>query len=56
MVITFTFPSGAPGNLTLLGACSGTAGSTSASAENLEGCSSTLTYNFTATQRAGTNK
>ena len=56
MVITFTFPSGAPGNLTLQGACSGMAGSTSASAENLEGCSSTLTYNFTATQRAGTNK
>jgi hypothetical protein len=56
MVITFTFPSGAPGNIALQGACSGTAGSTSASAENLEGCSSTLTYNFTATQRAGTNK
>jgi hypothetical protein len=56
VVMAFTFPATAPGNIALLGACSGTAGGTTASAENLEGCSSTLTYNFTATQRAGTNK
>ena len=34
---------------------SGTVGGTSAT-ENLEGCSSTLTYNFTATQRTAASK
>ena len=55
VVMTFTFPSTAPGNIALVPVCSGTAGGTAAT-ENLEGCSSTLTYNFTATQRAGTNR
>ena len=54
--MTFTFPAGAPGNVALVPTlCSGTAGTTSAT-ENLEGCSSTLTYTFTATQRVGTGK
>jgi spore coat-associated protein N len=56
VVMTLTFPTAAPGNMSLLSACSGTAGSTLATAENLEGCASTLTYTFTATQRAGTNQ
>ena len=55
VVMTFTFPAGAPGNIAQVPACSGTAGGTSAT-ENLEGCSSTLTYNFTATQRAVASK
>jgi predicted ribosomally synthesized peptide with SipW-like signal peptide len=56
VVMTFTFPAGAPGNVALVPTlCSGTAGTTSAT-ENLEGCSSTLTYTFTATQRVGTGK
>ena len=56
VVMTYTFPAGAPGNIALVPTlCSGTAGTTSAT-ENLEGCSSTLTYNFTATQRAGTSR
>jgi hypothetical protein len=53
--MTLTVPSGAPGNIALLGACSGTAGGTAAT-ENLEGCSSTLTYTFTATQRVAASK
>jgi hypothetical protein len=56
VVMTFTFPSGAPGNLGLvITACSGTAGGTAAT-ENLEGCASTLTYTFTATQRLAASK
>ncbi|MGD0447977.1 MAG: TasA family protein [Candidatus Dormibacteria bacterium] len=56
VVMTFTFPATAPGNVFQVATlCSGTTGGTSAT-ENLEGCSSTLTYNFTATQRAGTSK
>ena len=56
VVMTYTFPAGAPGNIALVPTlCSGTAGTTSAT-ENLEGCSSTLTYTFTATQRVGTGK
>jgi hypothetical protein len=56
VVMTFTFPSTAPGNIALVPAlCSGVVGGTPAT-ENLEGCSSTLTYTFTATQRAGTSK
>jgi spore coat-associated protein N len=56
VVMTFTFPSTAPGNIALVPAlCSGVVGGTPAT-ENLEGCSSTLTYTFTATQRVGTSK
>jgi predicted ribosomally synthesized peptide with SipW-like signal peptide len=56
VVMTFTFPSTAPGNIAQVATlCSGTEGGTSAT-ENLEGCSSTLTYTFTATQRVGTSK
>ncbi len=56
VVMTFTFPSGAPGDIALVpGLCSGTPKGTSAN-ENLEGCTSTLTYTFTATQRVGTSK
>ena len=55
VVMTFTFPATAPGNIALVPLCSGTAGG-GAGTENLEGCSSTLTYNFTATQRAGTSR
>jgi len=50
LVFTLTLPSGAPGNLGKVSACSGTSGGTE-STENLEGCSSTLTYTFQATQR-----
>lgn len=52
LVFTLTFPATAPGNLANLAACSGVAGGT-ALTENMEGCSSTLTYNFVATQRNG---
>jgi predicted ribosomally synthesized peptide with SipW-like signal peptide len=55
VVMTFSFPSGAPGNITQQPLCSGKVDGTSAN-ENLEGCSSTLTYNITATQRAGTSR
>jgi hypothetical protein len=56
VVMTFTFPSTAPGNIAQTSTlCSGTLQGNS-SDENLEGCSSNLTYNFTATQRAGTNE
>ena len=49
LLFTLTFPVGAPGNLAVNpAACAGT-GAT----ENLEGCTSVLTYNFLATQRAG---
>jgi hypothetical protein len=58
VVMTFTFPSGAPGNIALVPATAlqRHGGWTTSANENLEGCSSTLTYNFTATQRAGTSK
>jgi predicted ribosomally synthesized peptide with SipW-like signal peptide len=56
VVMTLTFPATAPGNIALVPTlCSGAAGGTSAT-ENLEGCSSTLTYAFTATQRVGAGK
>ena len=49
LLFTLTFPATAPGNLAVNPtACSGT-GAT----ENMEGCTSVLTYNFLATQRAG---
>jgi spore coat-associated protein N len=51
LVFTLTLPSTAPGNLgKVTTACSGTSGGTETT-ENLEGCSSTLTYTFQATQR-----
>jgi hypothetical protein len=56
VVMTFLFPSGAPGDVAQVpGLCSGTAKGDSTN-ENLEGCSSTLKYTFTATQRAGTSQ
>jgi predicted ribosomally synthesized peptide with SipW-like signal peptide len=56
VVMTFSLPAGAPGNIGQVATlCSGTVGGTAAT-ENLEGCSSTLTYNFTATQRTATSK
>ena len=56
VVMTLSFPGGAPGNLGLVTtACSGTAGG-NANTENLEGCASTLTYTFLATQRHGASK
>jgi hypothetical protein len=52
LVFTLTLPATAPGDLSKVAtACSGTIGGTSAT-ENLEGCTSALTYNFLATQRA----
>jgi spore coat-associated protein N len=53
LVFTLTLPAGAPGDLTKVAACSGSAGGTAAT-EDLQGCSSTLTYTFQATQRAAT--
>ncbi len=50
LVVTLTLPAGAPGNLGEHAACSGTVGGNEKT-ENLEGCSSTLTYTFQATQR-----
>lgn len=50
LVFTLTLPSGAPGNVGKVAACSGTSGGTEAT-EDLQGCSSTLTYTFQATQR-----
>jgi spore coat-associated protein N len=53
LVFKLELPEGAPGDLGKVATpCSGTAGGTS-STENLEGCSSTLTYTFQAVQRAG---
>ncbi len=50
LVFTLTLPAAAPGNLGKVAACSGTSGGTEAT-EDLQGCSSTLTYTFQATQR-----
>ncbi|HZT96439.1 MAG TPA: TasA family protein [Chloroflexota bacterium] len=50
LVYTLTLPSGAPGDLSKVAACSGTPGGT-ATTEDLQGCASTLTYTFQATQR-----
>ena len=52
LVFTLTLPAGAPGDLGKVAACSGTSGGTAAT-EDLQGCSSTLTYTFQATQRNG---
>ncbi len=52
LVFTLTLPAGAPGNIgEVAGVCSGVSGGTEKT-ENLEGCKSTLTYTFLATQRA----
>jgi hypothetical protein len=53
LVFTLTLPSGAPGDLGKVAACTGTSGGTAAT-EDLQGCASTLTYTFQATQRNGT--
>jgi predicted ribosomally synthesized peptide with SipW-like signal peptide len=50
LVFTITLPATAPGNIGKVAACSGTSGGTEAT-EDLQGCSSTLTYTFQATQR-----
>lgn len=50
LVFTITLPAGAPGDLSKVPACSGIAGGTAAT-EDLQGCASTLTYTFQATQR-----
>jgi spore coat-associated protein N len=50
LVFTLTLPAGAPGNVGKVAACSGSSGGTEAT-EDLQGCSSTLTYTFQATQR-----
>jgi len=50
LLFTLTLPSAAPGNIAKVAACSGTSGGTEAT-EDLQGCSSTLTYTFQATQR-----
>jgi spore coat-associated protein N len=56
LVMTLRLPASAPGDFSQVAtACSGTPGGT-ASTENMQGCNSTLSYKFTATQRAGTNK
>ena len=53
LVFKLTLPETAPGDLSKVATpCSGTPGGT-ATTENLEGCSSTLTYTFQAVQRAG---
>jgi len=53
LVFTITLPAGAPGDVGKVAACSGTSGGTAAT-EDLQGCSSTLTYTFQATQRNAT--
>jgi spore coat-associated protein N len=52
LVFTLTLPAGAPGDIGKVAACSGSSGGTAAT-EDLQGCSSTLTYTFQATQRNG---
>jgi spore coat-associated protein N len=50
LLFTLTLPAGSPGDLSKVAACSGSSGGTPAT-EDLQGCSSTLTYTFQATQR-----
>ncbi len=50
LVFTLTLPAAAPGNVGKVAACTGTVGGTETT-EDLQGCSSTLTYTFQATQR-----
>jgi hypothetical protein len=53
LVFTLTLPATSPGDVGKVAACSGTSGGT-ATTEDLQGCSSTLTYTFQATQRNAT--
>jgi hypothetical protein len=57
LVVTESFPSGAPGDPSQYtgGSCTGTAGGT-ATTENMQGCSSVLSYGFTASQRPGSRQ
>jgi predicted ribosomally synthesized peptide with SipW-like signal peptide len=50
LVFKLELPAAAPGDLSKVAACSGASGGTPAT-EDLQGCSSTLTYTFQATQR-----
>jgi hypothetical protein len=50
LVFKLELPTAAPGDLGKVAACSGVSGGTVAT-EDLQGCSSTLTYTFQATQR-----
>lgn len=50
LVFKLELPAAAPGDLSKVAACSGASGGTVAT-EDLQGCSSTLTYTFQATQR-----
>jgi hypothetical protein len=50
LVFKLELPAAAPGDLSKVAACSGSSGGTAAT-EDLQGCSSTLTYTFQATQR-----
>jgi spore coat-associated protein N len=50
LVFTLTLPSTAPGDLSKVAACSGISGG-SPTTEDLQNCSSTLTYTFQTTQR-----
>jgi spore coat-associated protein N len=50
LVFKLELPAAAPGDLSKIAACSGASGGTAAT-EDLQGCSSTLTYTFQATQR-----
>ncbi|MFI4978102.1 MAG: TasA family protein [Solirubrobacterales bacterium] len=52
LLFTLTLPEAAPGDLSKIAACTGPVGGTVAT-EDLQGCSSTLTYTFQATQRNG---
>jgi predicted ribosomally synthesized peptide with SipW-like signal peptide len=50
LVFKLELPAAAPGDVSKVAACSGSSGGTAAT-EDLQGCSSTLTYTFQATQR-----
>jgi hypothetical protein len=50
LVFTLELSATAPGDLSKIAACTGPVGGT-VSTEDLQGCSSTLTYTFQATQR-----
>jgi spore coat-associated protein N len=52
LLFTLTLPEAAPGDLSKIAVCTGPLGGTVAT-EDLQGCSSTLTYTFQATQRIG---
>jgi len=52
LLFTLELPAAAPGDLSKIAVCTGPVGGTVAT-EDLQGCSSTLTYTFQATQRNG---